>query len=78
MWRAAEFALRGVGDAALGEWREVGDLAVHLRRRVTAQEWGARRWGADYRATFEGRKRLDRVLRYLPEHLHTQILSELA
>lgn len=34
----AERELRGVGDAALGEWREVGDIAVHLRRRLTEKE----------------------------------------
>ncbi len=34
----ARAALRGVGDAALGEWRELGDTAVHLRRRLTAKE----------------------------------------
>ncbi len=29
-------AMRGVGDAALGEWWETGPTASHLRRRVTA------------------------------------------
>lgn len=30
-------ALEGVGDAALGEWREKG-MAFHIRRRLTADE----------------------------------------
>jgi hypothetical protein len=77
MWNEAERALDGVGDASLGEWRETGDVAVHLRRRLTPIEWGDKPWGMDYRATFEGKKRLDRIVRYLPEHLHAQIMSEL-
>jgi hypothetical protein len=77
MWHAAERALHGVGDATLGEWREPGRTAVHLRRRLTAAEWGDRPWGMDYRGTFEGRKRLDRVVRYVPPEFQAQILSEL-
>jgi hypothetical protein len=34
----AERQLAGVGDAPLGEWREVGQKAVHIRRRLTARE----------------------------------------
>jgi hypothetical protein len=37
-WQFALAALRGVGDAQLGEWREVGDRAVHVRRRLTDDE----------------------------------------
>lgn len=36
-WAMAERALRGVGAAELGEWRETG-RAVHLRRRLTDAE----------------------------------------
>lgn len=31
-------ALRGVGDATLGEWLEMGATAFHVRRRLTAEE----------------------------------------
>ena len=34
----ARGALDGVGDATLGEWLQVGDAAVHLRRRLSAAE----------------------------------------
>ena len=51
-------ALRGVGDPDLGEWWELGRLAVHVRIRVTADEWAGRPWGMDLRHTPEGQKRL--------------------
>jgi hypothetical protein len=34
----AERQLRGVGDPALGEWREFTGKAFHLRRRLTPRE----------------------------------------
>jgi hypothetical protein len=37
-WQLALTALRGVGEASLGEWREVGERAVHVRRRLTDEE----------------------------------------
>ena len=37
-WVIAERVLAGVGDKALGEWREVGVRAVHLRRRLSNEE----------------------------------------
>lgn len=51
-------ALRGVGDATAGEWLEIGDVAVHLRRRLTTTEWRGQPWGMDLRHTEEGRARL--------------------
>ena len=36
--REAERQLAGVGDASLGEWREMGGRAFHLRRRLTTAE----------------------------------------
>lgn len=54
-------ALRGVGDSEL-EWFEVGATALHLRRRLTADEWKAADritpWGIDLRHTEQGRIRL--------------------
>ncbi len=37
-WALAERALTGVGDKTLGEWREVGEKAVHIRRRMSDEE----------------------------------------
>jgi hypothetical protein len=34
----AESALRDVGDPALGEWQEIGERAVHIRRRLSQAE----------------------------------------
>ena len=56
----AEAALRGCGDATLGEWRERGKKAFHVRRRLTDDE-RALAGGltvVDQRNTDAGRKRL--------------------
>lgn len=65
----AEAELAGVGDAALGEWTEEGEIAWHLRRRLSAEE--AVRVGpvVDVRQTWEGTKRRHAVQRYLPAAL---------
>ena len=34
---AALVILEGVGDPSLGEWEEEGEVALHLRRRLSAQ-----------------------------------------
>jgi hypothetical protein len=34
----AERELSGVGDALLGEWRQMPSTVYHLRRRLTAKE----------------------------------------
>ena len=57
MLRAAR-ALSNVGDGRLGEWQETGNVAFHLRRRVSADEWAGRPWVMDLRHTDEGRRRL--------------------
>jgi hypothetical protein len=73
-WAMADRALAGVGDPALGEWREVGVRAVHLRRRLSAAEralaggLGVR----DVRGTPEERERLRRLLRDAP-HLRGRV-----
>jgi hypothetical protein len=66
MWETAERALSGVGDAALGEWRERGKTAVHLRRRLSVREWGDRPWGMDYRGTTEVEAMLAECRQWLP------------
>jgi len=67
LFAVAEQVLAGVGDPALGEWREVGDLAVHLRRRVSPSEADTIGPVVDVRGTWEHTKRLNRIRRYLPE-----------
>lgn len=71
MWAMAERALRGVGDAALGEWRERGRIAVHIRRRLTdAERMLAGRSRPlevrDIRGTDEEGQRMRRLLRDAP------------
>lgn len=67
-WAMAERALLGVGDARLGEWRETGACAVHLRRRLTDAERQAVGGLAvrDIRGLPEERRRLRRLLRDAP------------
>lgn len=77
LFRLAARALEGVGEADLGEWREVGTIAVHLRRRLSAEE--AARVGpvVDVRGTWEHTKRLNKVRRFLPERLRHRPDAEL-
>ncbi len=67
----AELALRGVGDATLGEWREVGGVAVHLRRRLTVAEMRDAGIEAvcDVRGTEEFTRRLQAMRPHLPAGL---------
>lgn len=69
-WALAERAMHGVGDPALGEWREVGrDGVMHIRRRLTDQE--RKQAGdlqvRDIRGTEEEARRLRRLLRDAPQ-----------
>lgn len=70
--------LRGVGDATFGEWREVGDLAVHVRRRLTANEmrYAGIDSVVDIRGTPEHIARIDRLRPFLPpivRHEHADV-----
>lgn len=60
--------LAHVGDAALGEWAERGDLAFHLRRRLTAREMADGRIEAvlDVRGSPEHARRVQQMRRFLP------------
>lgn len=71
LWAIAEETLRGVGDAAAGEWREVSDVAVHLRRRLTLNEMktGAIAGVVDVRETPEHTTRVERVRPFVPAPL---------
>ena len=70
-------ALRGVGDPARGEWREVGTRACHIRRRlsdVEAVQVGPVR---DLRGDRESLTRLWRALQWLPPPLWSMAESEI-
>lgn len=58
--------LSGVGDAAAGEWREIGEKAVHLRRRLTVDEAALVGGVVDVRGTAEAMRRFNRMQRHLP------------
>lgn len=64
----ADHELHGVGDAVLGEWREVGDKAVHVRRRVTDREAASAGITSvvDVRSTDEAARRIHRMRPFLP------------
>jgi hypothetical protein len=64
----ARIQLAGVGNPALGEWREVGDRAVHLRRRLMLSEMhdGGIAAVCDIRGTPEQTTRVERMRPFLP------------
>jgi hypothetical protein len=68
MFEEAEHQLAGVGDRTLGEWRERGDKAMHLRRRLTAKEmlYANIKSVCDVRGTPEQITRVDRMRPFLP------------
>lgn len=60
--------LEGVGDAALGEWWEVGANARHCRRRLSMTEViSTGLVMRDLRNTIEGRDRLRKLFLMHPE-----------
>lgn len=61
----ARRALRGVGDAALGEWTEQG-RAFHLRRRLSVAEAALVGTVRDIRDTDEERARLEALRTAVP------------
>jgi hypothetical protein len=61
LWQEAERQLAVVGDASLGEWREVGDRAVHLRRRLSEREQRHVGPVVDIRRSDEARTRAARL-----------------
>jgi hypothetical protein len=72
LFDVAAIMLEGVGDPALGEWREIGGHGVvHLRRRLTADEQQAGNVTdiIDIRGTWEHEKRVNAIRRYLPAPL---------
>ena len=64
--------LRGVGDASLGQWADSRPKALHLRRRLSADE--AKGWTLrDIRHTPEARERFDSM----PAHIRSMIPPEM-
>lgn len=61
LWQEAERQLEGVGDASLGEWRETGAKAVHIRRRLSEREQRAVGPVMDIRRSGEARMRAARL-----------------
>ncbi len=68
LFRLAMEQLEGVGDPSLGEWRETGDIAVHLRRRLTSDEIAASTIHevCDIRGTPEYTQRIQQIKPFLP------------
>jgi hypothetical protein len=62
----ALLALNGVGDVDAGQWEEDGNLAYHIRRRLSASEAVNVGPVIDIRGTPEAALRLRRVAHLLP------------
>jgi hypothetical protein len=57
-----------VGDHTLGQWTEVGGIAMHLRRRLSSVERDVTGLVVrDIRGTPEADDRLDAVRKWLPD-----------
>lgn len=65
-------ALKGAGDASLGQWVEYGASAVHLRRRLSTQEEALVGPVIDVRNTEEGERRWRAAQRYLPSFVQRE------
>jgi hypothetical protein len=65
-------ALDGVGDCRLGEWEEEGEIAYHVRRRLTEEEAIGVGPVVDVRNTGDAQRRFDRMRSHLP-HGWTEI-----
>ena len=59
--KEAERQLLGVGDATLGEWREPGGKAFHIRRRLSEREQRAVGPVMDIRGSDEAGMRAGRL-----------------
>jgi hypothetical protein len=58
-------ALDGVGDEKLGQWEEIGEKAVHVRRRLTDDEAKMVGGVRDIRGTQEARAIVERLRKEL-------------
>lgn len=62
-------ALGSAGDARLGEWKETGQRAFHLRRRLSSKEQAQVGTVVDVRDKYEGWKRWRTMQSHLPAQL---------
>ena len=69
LFELALATLRGVGTVSLGEWREVGTVACHVRRRLSAEEMIIVGPVRDLRGTPEALTRLWRARQWMPAPL---------
>lgn len=67
-------ALAGVGDASLGEWIEHGNIAMHVRRRLSAAEQAIIGDIRDIRDTPEARTRHARMIPHLPPRYQREVV----
>ena len=77
--REAVRQLAGLGDAAAGEWREMGNRAFHVRRRLAAREVAVTGPVVDIRGTPEARQRaagLGTMLRLAPPEVLADELGD--
>lgn len=73
--RLAHDELLGVGDPDLGEWIEYGTSAVHVRRRLSAEEERLVGPVIDIRGTPEAAQRLWKVARLVPKTYRELVLT---
>lgn len=71
----AERELQGLGDPALGEWRESSGWVFHLRRRLNAAEQVHVGPVLDVRGTDEARRRARQLGRFL-RHVPPEVLAD--
>lgn len=67
--RCARAALEGVGNASEGEWEHWGNIAYHIRRRLSADEQAQIGDMVDVRGTAEAITRHNAVRQFLPIHM---------
>ena len=69
LWELAYEVLGPVGDASLGEWKESGDRAFHLRRRLSRREQVTIGPVVDVRGNHDGWKRWAAMQPHVPAAL---------
>ena len=69
--------LDGFGDVNLGEWTERGELAFHLRRRLSLQEQKLVGEAIDLRNSEEGVVRLAKANLWMPRQFLPMAAGEL-
>lgn len=75
--RIALRALEGIGNAQLGEWRELTDKAFHIRRRLRPTEEMLVGPAIDLRSSWEGIERFEQMKPFIPAFFYEQARAEL-